>query len=85
MDQIAAREADLTEASSEISEEIQLKQFYANKKDSEKLINASRARNFGHSASNRRSGFPNLPVYAYTMFRQLLNYNLTIILLFFSI
>ncbi|KAM3184571.1 hypothetical protein ACTXT7_008076 [Hymenolepis weldensis] len=57
-EQTPVTETDQTEGSSEISEEIPLKQFYVNRRDSEKLGNASVNLNFG----NRKSGFPNLPV-----------------------
>ncbi|VDO01275.1 unnamed protein product [Rodentolepis nana] len=57
-DQTAVKETDLTEGSSELSEEIPLKQFYAKRRDSEKQENAHNNWNF----RNHNSGFPNLPV-----------------------
>lgn len=59
-----ARDPDMTEPSSEISEEIPLKQSYEMRKDPEKPSNIAHERSYGYLPPvNQRTGFPNLPVY----------------------
>ncbi|VDK31705.1 unnamed protein product [Taenia asiatica] len=62
-DTVQARDPDVTEPSSDISEEIPLKQSHGMWKDLEKPSNVAHERPYGYFPSvNQRTGFPNLPI-----------------------
>ncbi|VDM27682.1 unnamed protein product [Hydatigera taeniaeformis] len=67
-DSMQVKDPDITEPSSEISEEIPLKQSHGTRKELEKPSNVAYERPCGfHPPANQRVGFPNLPVYVFVL------------------